>query len=255
MNDKQEFKGLVALVTGASAGIGAATARAFGARGAHVLVHWNHNRPDAERVAADIRDAGSEASLLQADLSAEEGIRGLAAQLRESATPPDILVNNVGSLIKRTPVLDFSYELWNQVFTLNLTSAFFLSQAVLPGMIAKGRGWIVNVSSVAARNGGGIGALAYASAKGALSTMTKGLAKEFAPRGIRVNAVSPGTIETNYHRVFSTPQALESVAGATPVGRLGRPEEIAGAIVFLCSEEASFIHGQVIEINGGFLMA
>ena len=255
MNDKQEFRGLVALVTGASAGIGAATALAFGARGAHVVVHWNHNRADAERVGAEIRSAGGEASLLQADLSTEEGIRGLASQLKDSATPPDILVNNAGSLIKRTPVLDFTYELWDQVFTLNLTSALFLSQAVLPAMISKGRGWIVNVSSVAARNGGGIGALAYASAKGALSTMTKGLAKEFAPKGIRVNAVSPGTIETNYHRVFSTPQVLESVAAATPVGRVGRPEEVAGTIVFLCSEEASFIHGQVIEINGGFLMA
>jgi 3-oxoacyl-[acyl-carrier protein] reductase len=122
-------------------------------------------------------------------------------------------------------------------------------------MIAKGRGFIVNVSSVAARNGGGIGALAYAAAKGALSTVTKGLAKEFACQGIRVNAVSPGTIETNYHVTFSNPRVLESVANATPAGRNGQPKEIADTILYLCSERASFIHGQVIEINGGFLMA
>jgi 3-oxoacyl-[acyl-carrier protein] reductase len=250
-----EFKGLVALVTGASSGIGAETAIAFGSLGAHVLVHCNHGRNQAEAVAGRIREAGGQATILQGDLSTRAGISGLIEQLRESGLAPDILVNNAGSLIKRTPVLEFTPELWEQVFTLNLTSAFFLAQAVLPGMIAKGRGFIVNVSSVAARNGGGIGALAYAAAKGALSTVTKGLAKEFACQGIRVNAVSPGTIETNYHVTFSNPRVLESVANATPAGRNGQPKEIADTILYLCSERASFIHGQVIEINGGFLMA
>jgi 3-oxoacyl-[acyl-carrier protein] reductase len=107
---------------------------------------------------------------------------------------------------------------------------------------------------VAARNGGGIGALAYAASKGALSTVTKGLAKEFACKGIRINAVSPSTVETNYHVTFSSPQILEGVAKATPAGRVGQPNEIADVITFLCSERATFIHGQVIEINGGFLM-
>ena len=246
---------MVALCTGASTGIGAECAIAFGERGAHVIVHCNQNRHQAEDVAEKVRAARGQASVVQADLSTRAGIESLIAQLRESGISPDILVNNAGSLIKRTPVLEFTAELWDQVFTLNLTSAFFLTQAVLPGMIAKGRGYVVNVSSVAARNGGGIGALAYAAAKGALSTATKGLAREFAGKGIRVNAVSPGTIETNYHRTFSTPQILDSVAQATPAGRLGRPREVADLIVFLCSERATFIQGQVIEINGGFLMA
>jgi 3-oxoacyl-[acyl-carrier protein] reductase len=112
----------------------------------------------------------------------------------------------------------------------------------------------VNVSSLAARNGGGIGALAYASAKGALSTMTKGFTKEFAASGIRVNAVSPGTITTNYHKVFSTEEGLELVRDATPAKRIGAPEEVADVILFLCSPQARFVHGQVIEVNGGFLM-
>jgi len=257
MSNKQdsEFKGRVALVTGASMGIGAESAISFGSRGAHVLVHCNRSRNQAEEVAAKIRQSGGQASILQADLTTREGTESLIAQLKASGLALDILVNNAGSLIKRTPVLEFTPELWEQVFTLNLTSAFFLTQAALPGMLAKGRGCVVNVSSVAARNGGGIGALAYAASKAALSTVTKGLAKEFAGKGIRINAVAPGTIETNYHRTFSTSQMLESVAQATPAVRLGRPEEVADVITFLCSEGASFIHGEVIEINGGFLMA
>jgi NAD(P)-dependent dehydrogenase (short-subunit alcohol dehydrogenase family) len=140
------------------------------------------------------------------------------------------------------------------VITLNLTSAFFLAKAVLRGMVERKHGFVVNISSVAARNGGGIGALAYASAKAATSAMTKGLAKEFAPLGIRINAVSPGTVDTNYHRNFSNDQMLNGVRAATPMGRLGTAEEIADVTVFLCSEQARFIQGQVIEVNGGFLM-
>ncbi len=161
-------------------------------------------------------------------------------------------MNNAGSLIQRTPVLNFTEELWEQVLTLNLTSAFFLAKAVLAGMVERKSGFVVNISSVAARNGGGLGALAYASAKGALSTMTIGLAKEFAPFGVRINAVSPGTIDTNYHRKFSNDQTLNAVKAATPMARLGTAEEVADVILFLCSNEARFIQGQVIEVNGGF---
>jgi 3-oxoacyl-[acyl-carrier protein] reductase len=257
MSDKQdlEFKGLVALVTGASSGIGAESAIAFGTRGARVLVHCNRSLDQAEEVVCKIRKAGGQADTVQAELSTREGLESLISQLKESGAAPDILVNNAGSLIKRTRILEFTPALWEQVFMLNMTSAFFLTQAVLPGMIAKGRGFVVNVSSVAARNGGGIGASAYATAKGALSTMTKALAKEFAGQGIRVNAVSPGTVDTNYHRNFSSPEILDMVAKATPAGRVGQPREIADVITFLCSEQATFIHGQVIEVNGGFLMA
>lgn len=252
---KLEFSGLAALVTGASSGIGAETALALGSRGARIWVHCNRNRQQAEAVVCGIRKDGGEADIVEADLSSQEGIESLTRQLGQSGIQPDILVNNAGSLIKRTPALEFTPALWDQVFALNLDSAFFLTQAVLPAMIAKGKGYVVNVSSVAARTGGGIGALAYAAAKGALSTLTKALANEFGGRGIRINAVSPGTIETNYHRNFSTRQGLENVAKATPIGRLGQPREIADVIAFLCSERASFIQGQVMEVNGGFLMA
>jgi 3-oxoacyl-[acyl-carrier protein] reductase len=121
-------------------------------------------------------------------------------------------------------------------------------------MLERRAGWVVNISSVAARSGGGIGAIAYSSAKAALSTMTKGLAREFGPQGIHINAVSPGTIDTNYHKKFSKPEVLAGVVAATPLGRLGAAKDVSDVIAFLCSESAQFIQGQVIEVNGGFLM-
>jgi 3-oxoacyl-[acyl-carrier protein] reductase len=251
--NSNSFKGTTVLVTGASSGIGAATAIAFASRGAHILAHYNRQEKEAADVLARVQGAGGSGELLRADLSRMEGVRDLAQDV--TGRPVDILVNNAGSLLRRARVMEFTEELWNEVMTLNLDSAFFLAQAVLRGMAERKRGFIVNVSSVAARNGGGLGALAYATAKGALSTMTKGLAKEFAPIGVRVNAVSPGTVETNYHRQFSTEQMLSGVKAATPMGRLGTSEEIANVILFLCSPEARFIQGQVVEVNGGFLMA
>jgi 3-oxoacyl-[acyl-carrier protein] reductase len=250
---EKPFHGMTALVTGASSGIGAATAVALARHGARVIVHFNSQPAEAEAVLDEIRACGADGEIVQADLSTAEGSRSLAAFAAKR--PIDILVNNAGSLVARTRVLDFTEDLWEKVMMLNLTSAFFLAQAVLRGMVERKRGFIVNISSVAARFGGGLGALAYSSAKAAVSTMTKGLTKEFAPLGIRVNCVSPGTIDTGYHKAFSTTEGLDGVRAATPVGRLGSAEEIADAVVFLCSDQASFIHGQVIEINGGFLMA
>ena len=250
MDNVKNFGGMTALITGASSGIGAASATAFGTRGARVLIHYNCQESEAQRILERVRGAGGQGELLRADLTTMDGVRSLVRAL--AGRRIDILVNNAGSLIQRTPVLNFTEELWEQVLTLNLTSAFFLAKAVLAGMVERKSGFVVNVSSVAARNGGGLGALAYASAKGALSTMTMGLAKEFAPFGIRINAVSPGTIDTNYHRKFSNDQTMSAVKAATPMARLGTAEEVADVILFLCSNEARFIQGQVIEVNGGF---
>ena len=250
--DATSLAGQTALVTGASSGIGAASAVALARCGAKIIVHYNSQQAEAETVLQQVRAVGSEGEIVQADLSTWEGTDGLCAFAKGRRV--DILVNNAGSLVERTRVLQFTRELWDKVMMLNLTSAFFLSQAVLAGMTERNSGVIINMSSVAARFGGGLGALAYSSAKAAVSTMTKGLTKEFAPQGIRVNCISPGTIDTGYHRAFSTAEGLDGVRAATPVGRLGTAEEIADMVVFLASDQSTFLHGQVIEINGGFFM-
>lgn len=251
-NNDKEFQGMTALVTGSSNGIGAATAVAFARRGARVLLQYMRAKNEAERVLAAVRDAGSDGKIFQANLSNRDGVHAFINAVEGRTI--DILVNNAGSLIRRTKFMEMTEDYWEQIFMLNLTSAMLITKALVPRMIEQKRGFVVNISSVAARNGGGLGAMAYASAKAALSAMTKGLAKELAPQGVRVNTVSPGTVDTNYHRTFSTEQMLSSVKAATPVQRLGTSEEIADVIVFLCSDGARFIHGQAIEVNGGFLM-
>jgi 3-oxoacyl-[acyl-carrier protein] reductase len=253
-SEQNEFREMTALVTGASRGIGAETAFELGSRGAFVLIHYKTAQHEAQQLLGKIRAKGGDGELLQADLSCSEGVHHLIDAVWASKRPIDILVNNAGSLIRRSPFLELTEELWNQVLTLNLTSAFLLTQACLRGMVERRRGFVVSISSVAARFGGGIGSIAYSSAKGAISTMTKGLAREFAPYGIRINAVSPGAVDTHYHRQFSSPKALENFARATPMGRLGTASEIAEVVAFLCSGHARFIQGQVIEVNGGFLM-
>jgi NAD(P)-dependent dehydrogenase (short-subunit alcohol dehydrogenase family) len=247
-----EFQNQTVLVTGASAGIGAAAAHAFGSRGAHVIVHYNSRLEAAQKVVAGIQAAGGSGEAVQADLASQAGVRTLVEWLH--ARPVDILVNNAGSLVRRCRVLEFTPELMEQVMMLNFTSAFFVAQAVLAGMVERKRGIIVNISSVAARMGGGVGALGYSAAKAALSAMTKNMAREFGPAGIRVNTISPGTIDTDYHRAFSTEQMLTNVKAATPMGRLGTAEEVADAILYLASDGARFIQGQALEVNGGFLM-
>jgi NAD(P)-dependent dehydrogenase (short-subunit alcohol dehydrogenase family) len=252
---ESDFDGLVALVTGASSGIGAETAFRFGSNGAYTLIHYSRNLQGATEVLEKIRRVGGNGELIAADLSASSSIAQFASSLQTLQRPIDILVNNAGSLIQRKPFLQITEQLWSEVFTLNVTSAFLTTKAVLPSMMQRRRGCVVNITSVAARFGGGIGVIAYSSAKAALSTMTKGLARELGPEGIRVNAVSPGTIDTNYHRKFSTPEALDAIVAATPLQRLGTANDITDVIVFLCSEGARFIQGQIIEVNGGFLMA
>jgi 3-oxoacyl-[acyl-carrier protein] reductase len=251
---ESELNGLTALVTGASSGIGAEVAFRFGANGAYTLIHYHENLQGATEVLERIRRVGGEGELIHADLSRSSSITEFSGWLQTLQRPIDILVNNAGSLIQRKPFLEITEQLWSEVFTLNVTSAFLTTKAVLPSMVQRGRGCVVNITSVAARIGGGIGAIAYSSAKAALSTMTKGLAREFGSQGIRVNAVSPGTIDTNYHKRFSTREALDAVVAATPLQRLGTAKDIADVVVFLCSEGARFVQGQVIEVNGGFLM-
>ncbi len=250
-----ELQGTTALVTGASRGIGAATAIALAKNGvSRVVLHYGSFREGAERTASLIQGAGAEAELITGDLSHTSGIHEFVNEVKKTFPEVDVLVNNAGSLVKRAKLLEFTDELYDEVMNLNVKSVWFLCQAVAPYMSAKGKGAIINVSSIAARNGGGLGATIYSAAKAAVSTMTKGLAKELAPSGVRVNAVSPGTVDNHFHEVFSNKQMLENMVAQTPAGRLGTNEEVADTILFLCSDASRYIYGQTLEINGGMYM-
>jgi len=256
MNNFFDFTGKVVLVTGASSGIGRATAELFGRLGASVALTYHKNSAGADAaVAAITSNAGSaKAITLQVDVTKDGETVRMVRQVEDSVGPVDILVNNAGSLVERLKTLDLTEARWDEVMNLNSTSAFFAAKAVIPKMLEKGSGVIVNVTSIAGRNGGAPGSIHYSSAKAALLTMTKGLAKEFANQGIRVNAVSPGVIDTPYHETFTAPEVMENLKKAIPMGRPGRPDEVASVIAFLASDGASYLCGETIEINGGLLM-
>jgi len=249
-----ELENKVALVTGASSGIGAATAILLGKAGAKVVVHYFHNEKGARDTVATIQAAGSHAVAQRADVKKSSECLSLIEATVQAFGPIDILVNNAGSLIERLKLADLSEEKWDEVLDLNLKSAYVCARAVAKSMVERKSGVIVNVSSIAAHNGGGPGAIHYAAAKAGLLGFSKAIAKELAPHGVRVNCVSPGVIATPFHEQFSTVEAMRNFAAATPMGRAGTPDEVARVIVFLCSEEASYLCGENIEINGGMLM-
>jgi 3-oxoacyl-[acyl-carrier protein] reductase len=251
-----DLRDRVVLVTGASTGIGAAAARAFGAQGMKVGVHYNQSAAPAAQVAADIDAAGGQALPVQADVRDSAAIRAAVAQVLQAFGRIDVLVNNAGGLVQRVPIADFSDELFDDVMHINARSMLAFCREVVPGMRSRGAGGsIINVTSIAARHGGGPGAFLYAGAKGFVSTATRGLAKELVPDRIRVNAVSPGVIVTPFHERYSTPQMMEGFKSAIPMGRLGAADECVGAFLYLASESlSSYVTGQIIEVNGGQYM-
>ena len=252
-----DFTGKVVLVTGGSSGIGRATAEFFGHCGASVAVSYLKNQAGADAAVAAISangDGSGRGIAVRADVVHTSEIRNLVAEVESKLGPVDILVNNAGSLVERLKTMELTEQRWDEVMDLNAKSAFFCTQQVVPKMLEKGSGVIVNVTSIAGRNGGAPGSIHYSSAKAAMLTMTKGLAKEFASQGIRVNAVSPGVIDTPYHETFTTSEVMQNLRNAIPMGREGRPDEVASVIAFLASDAASYLCGETIEINGGLLM-
>jgi NAD(P)-dependent dehydrogenase (short-subunit alcohol dehydrogenase family) len=248
------FSNKNALITGASSGIGAATARLFAQLGARVAIGYNRNAQGAAQVSESIHQAGGTAIVVQAEVLHAEEISRLVQETEDKLGPIDILVNNAGSLVERVTFEKMTEALWDEVIDLNLKSPMLATQAVAPSMIERKQGAIINIVSIAGRNGGGPGAGAYATAKGGLITLTKAQAKELAPYGIRVNAVSPGVIDTPFHEVFSTPEMMANFVKTIPLGRTGTSVEVANVIAFLASDAASYITGETVEVNGGQLM-
>jgi 3-oxoacyl-[acyl-carrier protein] reductase len=249
-----DLSGKLALVTGASSGIGAATAQVLAELGANVAIGFFNNADGASRTKLVVEKAGRKAISIQADVRQATGIQKLVKETNAQLGPIDILINNAGSLVQRLPLVSITEERWEEVVNLNLKSVLLCSQAVAPSMIERKTGSIVNIVSIAGRNGGGPGAGAYSTAKGGLITLTKAWAKELAPHNVRVNAVSPGVIDTPFHEEFSTPEMIANFVKSIPLGRTGTSLETATAIAFLASNAASYITGETIEVNGGQLM-
>lgn len=249
-----ELQGKTALVTGGARDIGRATSVRLAQLGATVVVNYRSNREQADETLRLISAAGGKGVLAQGDV----GLAADVARVVETAGHAgnghiDILVNLAGGLVARKSIADMDEAFWDQVIALNLKSVFLVTKAALPLM--PDGATIVNVSSQAARDGGGPGASAYATAKAGVSNFTRAMAKELGPRRIRVNCVSPGMIATQFHDTFTKPEVRQRVAGMTPLGREGKADEVAEAIAFLASGRSSFVNGESLEINGGIFFA
>ena len=250
-----DLAGKVVFISGASTGIGAAAARAFAARGSHVVVHYNSSEKEAEAVAAEVRAAGSKAITIGADVRDTSAINAAVAKAVAQMGRIDVLINNAGALVKRAPLETVTDELFDDIININARSVVAFTRALIPVMRAQGGGNIINVTSVAARHGGGPGALIYAASKGFVSTLTRGMAKELLADKIRVNAVAPGVIMTPFQERFTTPEQLEGFRKTIPMGRIGEPDECSGAFLYLASEQMSgYVTGQIIDVNGGQYM-
>lgn len=240
----------VAVVTGGGRDIGRAIATKFAENGAAVVVNYHSSAAGAQQTVAEIERVGGRALAVQADVTSATELANMVKKTTAAfGEKVHILVNNAGGLVARKKMEEMDEAFWDKVMTINLKSTFLVTKAFLPHL-AEG-GAIVNLSSLAARDGGGGGAIAYSTAKGGILTFTRGLAKELKSRKIRVNCVSPGLINTTFHDTFTAAEVRQKVANTTLVGREGEAGDVANAVLFLASEASAYLNGESIEINGG----
>lgn len=244
-----EFEGKTALVTGASRGIGRACALALAREGAFVMVNYSQGMDKAEDTVSQIQDAGGKAAAVQADVSSPEQVELMKEKCLELCSGVDLLVNNAG-IHQHLKTWELSFEDWQRVIGVNLSGVFNCAKAFIPEMRKNRWGRIVNIASVIAHTGTDH-EIHYAASKGGVVSATKALALELAPYSVRANAVSPGLIETDMLQ-FESEEEKKRYLAQIPQGRVGKPSEIADAVVFLCSEQSSYITGQILHVNGGF---
>jgi 3-oxoacyl-[acyl-carrier protein] reductase len=249
-----DLAGKAVLITGGSTGIGAAVARGFAQQGAVVAIGYQASEKQAQALAAEIKAAGGEALAVKGDVADPKASAQIVTETTARFGRLDGLINNAGLMLGRVNSLEASDEHVQAVIDLNARSVISMTRAALPWLERQG-GFVINTTSIAARNGGAAGAMLYAAAKGFVSTITRGHAKELIGKKIRVNAVSPGVITTPFHERYSTADGLEAIRRTIPAARLGAAEDCVGAYLFLASEALSgYIVGQIIEVNGGQLM-
>ena len=249
-----DLAGKAVLVTGGSTGIGAALVRAFAALGSRVALHYNSSAEAAETLAREVRDAGGEVALVRGDVSLSADCERIVEEAAGHFGRLDGLINNAGSMVARVAYSEMTDAHYDAVMDLNARSVVIASRAAIP-WLKKNGGFIINTTSIAARNGASGGAGLYGSSKAFVSNVTRGMAKELIGSGIRVNAVAPGVIATPFHERYSTREQLDAALAMIPQGRLGTAEDCVGAYLFLASEALSgFVIGQVLEVNGGQLM-
>jgi len=245
------LKGMTALVTGASTGIGAATALALAEAGADVGINYCHSPAAARRVCRRIERLGRRATLFECDVCDPDQVDAMVAAFVGEFGRLDVVFANAGGLIRRAPLDRTPDRLWHQVIALNLDSVFYTARAALGPMLRARRGHLILNASLSARTGGGGGAVPYAAAKGALVTFARGLAREVADRGVRVNAVAPGVVRTPFHDKCTSAAQMKRFRAAIPLGRLGEAADIARAVVWLAGETGGFITGETIYLAGG----
>jgi len=250
-----DLRNKLVLITGASSGIGAALARAFGVQGAKLALHFNSHEDAARALAREIGQGGAEPALVRGDLSKRGEAKRVVQEAAEKLGGLDILINNAGGLGERRPIADVDDALFDFVYDLNVRSVIGATQAALPHFEKRGGGNIINVGSIAGIDGGGAGASVYSTAKAAVHNATRHLARDLAKKKIRVNTVAPGAIATPFHD--RTPkERLEAMKNAAPLGRIGEAQDCVGAFLFLASDEFSgYITGTIIHVNGGMYMS
>ena len=240
----------VAIVTGGSRDIGRAISEKLAAEGAKVAVNYCNSQENAEATVKEIESTGGTAVAVAGDMTKQSDVENLVAETQKAfGHSIDILVNNVGGIIARKTLQEMDEAFFNGVLKLNLTSTFLTTKAVVPHM--SGGSSIINLASLAGRDGGGPGACAYATSKGAVMTFTRSVAKELGPENIRVNCICPGMISTSFHDTFSKDEVRRKVAASTPLRREGQASEVADLVSYLASDESSFLTGVSLDINGG----